>query len=138
MTPQHPAAPEGETDASEWVAALTEAHRDSYPVGNIHHGTPERPDWGTFCVECKESWPCDVSRLIERLRVVEGERDAAMAEAEMALRMHDVQWSRAESAEAAHAALAAGVEALADEWEQVAGRHFAAIRLRALLAGGGA
>ena len=53
------------------------AHRDSYPMGNIHHGTEERPDWGTFCVECKQSWPCDVSILAERLRVAEGERDAA-------------------------------------------------------------
>jgi hypothetical protein len=39
------------------------AHRDSYPMGNNRHGTPERPDWGTFCVECKQSWPCDVSIL---------------------------------------------------------------------------
>jgi hypothetical protein len=39
------------------------AHRDSYPMGNIHHGTPENPDWGTFCVQCKQSWPCDVSIL---------------------------------------------------------------------------
>ena len=47
----------------------------------------------------------DLEAAHERVRVVEGERDAAMAETEMALRMHDVQWSRAESAEAAHAAL---------------------------------
>ena len=47
------------------VQTMRAAHRDSYPMGNIHHGTPERPDWGTFCVECKESWPCEVARLIE-------------------------------------------------------------------------
>lgn len=39
-------------------------HRSSYPMGNIHHGTPERPHWGPFCVECKESWPCEVSELL--------------------------------------------------------------------------
>lgn len=49
------------------IAEMTAAHRDSYPMGNAHHGTPERPDWGTFCVECKESWPCDVSRLLTTL-----------------------------------------------------------------------
>lgn len=46
------------------VAAMRAAHRDSHPLGNIHHGTPEQPEWGTFCVECKESWPCEVSLLL--------------------------------------------------------------------------
>lgn len=45
--------------------ALRAAHRDSYPMGNIHHGTPECPDWGTFCMECRESWPCEVTRLLD-------------------------------------------------------------------------
>lgn len=47
------------------LAAMRAAHRDSYPMGNIHHGTPERPEWGTFCVECKGSWPCEVATLLD-------------------------------------------------------------------------
>lgn len=53
------------TDAE--VEQMRADHRSSYPMGNIRHGTPERPDWGPFCVECKESWPCDVSRLLDTL-----------------------------------------------------------------------
>lgn len=52
-------------DYDALVRPLRAAHRDSYPMGNIHHGTPERPEWGTFCVECTESWPCEVSRLLD-------------------------------------------------------------------------
>lgn len=49
------------------VAQTRAAHRDSYPMGNNRHGTETNPDWGTFCVECKQSWPCDVSRLLDTL-----------------------------------------------------------------------
>lgn len=45
--------------------AMRAAHQDSYPMGNIHHGTPDRPDWGTFCIGCKESWPCEVTLLLD-------------------------------------------------------------------------
>lgn len=80
MTPtQHPEPAE--------VVGLTEGHRDSYPMGNIHHGTEERPDWGTFCLECKQSWPCDVSRLADRLADLEAERDTARREAD------DLRWA---------------------------------------------
>lgn len=69
---EHPATPaeeagevvEGEREA---LADLRAAHRDSYPMGNIHHGSPERPDWGTFCVECKQSWPCDITQLLDHV-----------------------------------------------------------------------
>lgn len=47
------------------LLALRAAHKDSYPVGNRGHGTPENPEWGTFCMECKQSWPCDVSVLLD-------------------------------------------------------------------------
>lgn len=175
--PQPPAAPE--TDVSEFaasdLASLTEAHRDSHPMGNIHHGTPERPDWGTFCVECTQSWPCDVSRLLadldaarERVRVVEGERDEYKrgwveadvqadehaATSQQLARQFDEQvllaaaaTARAESAEAAHRALQAAVEALCDPANDgprpyavpIAGDVLLAVdvaHLRALLAGG--
>jgi hypothetical protein len=60
------------------------AHRDSYPMGNNHHGTPENPNWGTFCVECKQSWPCDVSILAaecDDLRARLAERDQQVVDA---------------------------------------------------------
>lgn len=53
----------------------------------------------------------------DRLRAVEAERDAAVATAEGRLLQVADQRARAESAEAAHAALVAGVEALAEEWQ---------------------
>jgi hypothetical protein len=52
---------------SDEVASLRAEHRSSYPMGNIHHGTETNPDWGTFCVECAESWPCTTSRLVATL-----------------------------------------------------------------------
>jgi hypothetical protein len=61
------------------------AHRDSYPMGNIHHGTPENPDWGTFCVECTQSWPCDVSILaaeVSELRATVARVEALVRQAE--------------------------------------------------------
>ena len=67
--------------------AMRAAHRDSYPMGNIHHGTPERPDWGTFCVECRESWPCEVTLLldfIDRIILPEASKQEAAARAMLA------------------------------------------------------
>lgn len=49
----------------EVAEAASVAHRDSYPMGNAHHGTATNPEWGTFCVECIQSWPCEVSLLLQ-------------------------------------------------------------------------
>lgn len=56
------------------LAQMREAHRDSYPMGNFHHATDANPEWGTFCVECTDSWPCDVSRLLATISALDGER----------------------------------------------------------------
>lgn len=53
------------------VASMRAGHRDSWPMGNIHHGTPENPSWGTFCIDCKQSWPCEVSLLLDALEAAE-------------------------------------------------------------------
>lgn len=165
MTPQHPAAPEGETDASGKVA-LTEAEREALNVA---------VDEAETCVCCGDDYGSThvyaaVERIVaERLRVVEGERDAAHEagywvgyregkdEAETRDLNFDEATARAESAEAAHAALVAGVEALAHTAAQLAamgpvgdsgdtrwGEGYKRAQeqweteLRALLAGGGA
>ncbi|WP_224279087.1 hypothetical protein [Nocardioides lacusdianchii] len=138
MTAQHPAAPETETDAN----GLTEAEREiiaPWFVGDLDTGWPG-DDSGLIAA---------VERIVaERVRVVEGERDAVVevgAYAQQkeataravndAARMAQVaarrtrelaaMTARAESAEAAHEAekaaherLRAGVEALADEWAE--------------------
>lgn len=135
MTTQHPAAPETETDAN---GRLTADERDALAAG-----------WPDF-------WQVHaaVERIVaERVRVVEGERDAAPTGAAAIGRVLDLEGqvdlarARAESAEAAHEAekaaherLRAGVEALADEWEAgfFAFRHQdpAHLKIRALLGGG--
>lgn len=130
MTPQHPAAPETETDAN----GLTEAEIDA--LRGLAFTVPDR-------VRLEAA----VERIVaERVRFVEGERDAAWAQAddwaaqfEGAACEADEATARAESAEAAHEAekaaherLRAGVEALADGdlWEHADALH-------ALLLGGG-
>lgn len=121
---QPPAAPE--TDVR-----LTEAER-SY--GRIDPSLQWRGRWYS---------EASVEGIVaERVRVVEGERDHWRGVAIRRERLHDQidAAARAESAEAAHRALQAAVEALADEWEAdfMAYRHDnpGHLRLRALLAGG--
>jgi hypothetical protein len=126
---------ETETDAS----GLSEAERDALEVavGNhcIHTGKPDYslPNWCRDCNQAAtESVAPAVERIVaERVRVVEGERDAE------SVRLH-VEWhkaeTRAESAEAAHEALVAGVEALLARND---GLFVLRGALRALLAGGG-
>jgi hypothetical protein len=164
---QPPAAPENEADANglteaEW-AALTRCDC-GHDIGGEHNSygcygggpacgcneTDDRPGVNFAAVE----------RIVaERVRVVEGERDAVAEKAEWwertctywheqateAQRFRDMNAARAESAEAAHRALQAAVEALADEWaEDYPGPTAACNRtpdewardLRALLAGG--
>ena len=156
MTPQHPAAPETETDAS----GITQDEREALwaVIANVRDHAPRLPndvDTEDIIDAILDSgW---VHRLIaERVRVVEGERDAAReacasyegcdraAEVEAAhgralVDLADTR-DRAESAEAAHESLRAGVEALADHWKRVGGpdspRAYGE-RLRALLLAGG-
>lgn len=121
MTAQPPAAPERDarrdaipTDPEgdrarhdAWVATLTDAERS--------HGIP----YAGRRIFMEQ----DVERIVaERVRVVEGERDAAPTGAAAIGRVLDLEGqvdldrARAESAEAALAELRARVEALADEW----------------------
>ena len=148
--PQHPAAPEGETDASgiETLAArlyLADRRNGGAPDSWSMLSDNRRAPYRTMAYAARDA-------LRERLRVVEGERDAAVRERNYARRQRDEEraakegnwralgeWSaRAESAEAAHAALVAGVEALAADFDTAVGFRGAATSLRALLAGGGA
>lgn len=99
---EHPAAPEGETG----VSGLTEAEKE--PLRNTIRDMIGRP-YG-FDAICRQ-----VERIVaERVRVVEGERDAARAEHNESCATTD-QWrdqkARAESAEA---------KARADERERIA------------------
>lgn len=136
MTPQHPAAPETETDANtprpwpadswptpgelaDWLSRCTTDERLSYADHSL--ATAQR---AARCVDQQHaSLLADLDAARERVRVVEGERDA---EAEQSAYWHTMQQkyeARAESAEAAHEAekaaherLRAEVEALADRW----------------------
>lgn len=200
MTPQHPAAPEGEGMACtcgawddpdmahapdcEAMGAAPEGETDASGLTEAEKDVLDSPLQGFGASLCgPEPIYAAVQRIVaERLRVVEGERDRwqdkaqeageayglansrhheeldranrlerlADRLAERAVELEDVAsaaLARAESAEAAHATLVAGVEALADEWaEDYPGPTAACNRtpdewatdLRALLAGGGA
>jgi hypothetical protein len=148
--PQPPAA--AETDVSAVVDAIGAELYQSL----MEASADEWRRWEFLTDAAKEKYRAEGARIVrsalgplladlsaarERVREVEGERDAAD------VRLH-VEWhkaeSRAESAEAAHEALRAGVEALADEWEGWAKKRStpridafrdAAEALRALLAG---
>ena len=143
------AAPETETDANG-IVELTYDERTTLAVAI--HDLPANP------CQCTHVYAAVERIVAERVRVVEGERDFFKAEADEWKQQADINLNRkrAESAEAAHEALVAGVEALASRLlhfdalnEQVpahvdvpddyeAGVNEAGRYLRALLAGGGA
>lgn len=146
MNPQHPAAPETETDANglrEAERFLRELVTDCDTTERGHISVAMIP----FIARAIVAMFADLDAARERVRVIEGERDAVVevgAYAQQkeataravndAARMAQVaarrtrelaaMTARAESAEAAHEAekaaherLRAAVEALADEWE---------------------
>lgn len=152
---QAPAAPE--TDVR-----LTEAEREAWDVDpdlwphtpplHIFRALMDEDDnvwWRASGGHGLNAYDAAIERideLAERVRVVEGERDAHReAAASWHITARDNR-DRAESAEAAHRALQAAVEALAGCWEAEARRlgrslselmlREAAADLRALLAGG--
>lgn len=108
MTPQHAAAPETETDAN----GLTEAEQTMLWEA-IERAFLDTTAWSR---EVEDEIDRTVERIVaERVRVVEGERDAEVAEAERehektlaimeaACDRADAATARAESAEAAHEA----------------------------------
>ena len=151
--PQPPAAPENDVDWPHpgllgrvkcsdgvWRTAFCVLGRGGSPEWVFADGARRRVDTSTAhsLVADTELGPllADLSAARERVREVEGERDAAQlalgeqADIEREAFGRGVAWAmgddeeaparllaRAESAEAAHEALRAGVEALADEWK---------------------
>jgi hypothetical protein len=162
--PQPPAAPE--TDVGALREALAAATPGPWEVPDSIHGDPyitergrgflrgggiatcdRRDDYGrsnarliVTAVNALPALLADLDAARERVREVESERDAARTMREDWLADRDAALlARAESAEAAHEALRAGVEALADRWaSKPDDRYYDGDRarsLRALLAG---
>lgn len=144
---QPPAAPEGEVGALREAIerGLRRCRVEDAPVPLIKEHDLFHV---THMVAAELAPMLEAAR--ERVRVVEGERDAARVSRDDEARRYldtvrllqerkDAATARAESAEAALAELRAGVEALAEEWEAdfMAYRHEdpAHLRIRALLAG---
>lgn len=155
MTPQHPAAPETETDARGRLAErLTWAVEKCCQCTDGHHDWPANPYGTEGDVRMSRddarmivSLLADLDALRERVRVVEGERDEWKATAWEVTDLVSDLTARAESTEAAHVALVAGVarrvgdyaeEPHSDECGMGACVRCVVDEFAALLAGGGA
>lgn len=171
MTAQHPAAPETETDANGLTEAVRAVARQTGCIdcegtgeGALGYDSDMNPRFGPcqICTPIAEAATAalraDLDAARERVRVVEGERDAWEAEAEtlaVAAGNAYAYRTRAESAEAAHEAekaaherLRAKVEEKIAQYSRLAGQAMdpecrewltAFVgTLRSLLGGGGA